>query len=82
MNPKKKEDMCENKKSESEMLPAKSSGKDEIPEQTAQEIHIHYEDSPTPQWNRKIHPRQIIPPVPEAEEEVSDHTPSPPVELD
>ena len=82
MSPVKKVDMCEKKKSEPETLPAKPSATDEIPEQTAQEIHINYEDSPISQRNRKIHPRQIIPPVPEGEEEVSDDTPSPPVELD
>ncbi len=82
MSPEKKEDTCENKKIEPETPPAKSSATDEIPEQAAQEIHINYEDSPIPQRNRKIHPRQIIPPVPEGEEEESDNTPSPPVELD
>jgi len=76
--------MCEKKNSESETLqPSKSSADDETPEQTAQEIHVNYLDTPPPAPpERKIHPRQILPLIPEEEEEVSDETPSPPVRID
>lgn len=73
--------MCRNKKSEPETLSENSKATNEIPEQTAREIQIHYEESPVPQRRREIHPRQIIPLVPEAKE-VFDETPSPPVEID
>jgi hypothetical protein len=82
MNPEKKEARCENQESERETLPSESWKTDDVPEQAAQEINVHYEDSPLPQRNRKIHPRQRIPLVPEGEEVVSDDKPSPPVELD
>ena len=76
--------MCEKKKSETEtMQPSKSSANDEMPEQTAQEIHVNYIDTPPPAPpDRKIHPRQRIPLIPVEEEEVSDETPSPPVKID
>jgi hypothetical protein len=76
--------MCEKKNSEPETLqPSKSSAVDEeTPAQTAQEIHVNYLDTPpTAPPERKIHPRQILPLIPE-EEEVSDETPSPPVKID
>jgi phage-related minor tail protein len=82
MSHKEKEDMCENNESEPETMSEESSANDEMPQQTAREIQIHYENSPAPQRNREIHSRQIIPPVPEANEEVSDYTPSPPVDID
>jgi hypothetical protein len=82
MNPEIKEDTCENEKPEPDVPTENSLQTDETPAQTAQEIYIQYQDTPTPQGNREIHPRQTIPPVPEAEENVCDDTPSPPVEID
>ncbi|HEX8735737.1 MAG TPA: hypothetical protein VF721_10465 [Pyrinomonadaceae bacterium] len=75
--------MCEKKNPEAEPPPSKSTVKDEPPEQTAQEIHVNYLDTPpAAPPGRKIHPRQILPLIPEEEEEVSDETPSPPVRID
>ncbi len=73
------EDMNENKKSKPVTPESLSTG--EIPKQSRKAIHARYRRSPSPRPDKKIHPRQKIPPVPEGEE-VPDNTPSPPVELD
>jgi hypothetical protein len=53
-----------------------------LPEQTVEEVHVIYQDAPpSPPRGKRIHPRQVIPPVPEGEHR-PDETPSPPVELD
>jgi len=53
-----------------------------LPVQKVEEVHVDYQDSPPPApRTRQIHPRQVIPPVPEGEYR-PDETPSPPVELD
>ena len=76
--------MCEKKNSEAATpQPSNSAVNNEPPEQTAQEIHVNYLDTPPPSPpERKIHPRQILPLIPEEEEEVSDETPTPPVKID
>jgi len=62
--------------------PSKSLDTGKMPEQTGQEAQIKYKPSPAaPSFNREIHPRQPVPPVPEGES-VPDKCPSPPVELD
>jgi hypothetical protein len=54
----------------------------ELPEQTGKEVTIKYRPSPSRQpFDRKIHPRQPAPKVPEGEE-VSDEDPSSPVDLE
>lgn len=54
----------------------------EMPEQSPTEVNVTYTPAPTPRpRDQRIHPRQIIPPVPEGECS-PDHTPSPPVDLD
>jgi hypothetical protein len=79
----KTEDMSKNKKAEPETPPpSESSATGEVSEQSAKEIQVHYRPAPSPPPpDQKIHPRQIIPPVPEGEE-VPDDTPSPPVEIE
>lgn len=74
--------MCEDKKSRPENLSDTFSEAEKTAEQAAREIHIDYDESPTPHWDRQIHPRQKIPSVPEEEERVPDKTPSPPVDID
>jgi hypothetical protein len=79
----KREAMSEDKESEPQtQSSSKSLSTDELPEQTGQEVQVHYQ--PTPPRSRadhEIHPRVPIPPVPEGEE-VPDDSPSPPVDLD
>lgn len=74
--------MSENKKSQAENSCDTFTEAEETSEQAAQEIHVNYDETPTPHWDRQIHPRQKIPPVPEGKEEIPDKTPSPPVDLD
>ena len=63
-------------------LPDDSLSTGKLPEQTVEEVHVIYEPSPPPApRNQRIHPRQVIPPVPEGEPR-PDETPSPPVELE
>ena len=54
----------------------------ELPEQSEKETDVpHWKSPPPPPPGHKIHERQYIPPVSEGEE-VTDDTPSPPVEID
>jgi hypothetical protein len=76
------ESMSENKKSKPVTPPpSESLSTGEIPKQSRKAIHVRYRRSPSSRPDKKIHPRQKMPPVPEGEE-MPDHTPSPPVELD
>ena len=54
----------------------------DIPEQTGKEVNIPYSSTPhaTPK-DKKIHPRNKMPPLPKGED-VPDDQPSPPLELD
>ncbi len=62
--------------------PSKSPLTGELPEQSDKEVRVPYWKTPPPlPPEKKIHPRQIIPPPPEGEE-IPDDTPSPPVELE
>ena len=53
----------------------------EMPPQKPGEVNVRYRPSPPPGGDRKIHPRQTIPDVPEGEK-VPDPTPSPPTKPD
>lgn len=62
--------------------PPESPETGELPPQSEKEVRVPYWDTPPPPPpGHDIRPRQIIPPVPEGEENPDD-TPSPPVELD
>jgi hypothetical protein len=75
--------MSKNKKSEPVTQPSSESlTTGEMPRQLGKEVHVRYQPTPSPPPpDKKIHPRQKIPPVPEGEK-VPDKTPSPPVDID
>jgi hypothetical protein len=75
--------MCEHKKSEpATPQTSESSTSDKEPDQSAREVKVNYRNSPPARPpGKEIHPRQIIPAVPEGKE-VPDDTPSPPVEIE
>jgi hypothetical protein len=69
-------------KTKSKPAPSAPLSTGDLPIQSPKKIQIRYRPSPSPRPpDKKIHPRQKIPPVPEGEE-VPDENPSPPVELD
>ena len=62
--------------------PSKSPLTGELPKQSEREVRVPYRKWPPPlPPDQEIQPRQRIPEPPQGEE-VSDDTPSPPVELD
>ena len=69
-----------NKKNSDECSDSMSSG--EMPKQTSKKkkISFHYLP-PLPLPDKKIHPRQVIPPVTEGKD-IPDNTPTPPVDPD
>jgi hypothetical protein len=73
--------MCDDKKPESIPESPESMITGNLPEQIGEETQGELVAKPDAQAGSKIHPRQIIPPLPEGEH-VPDDTPSPPVDLD
>lgn len=83
---------CKMRKKEKNIFEKKVSGKKQpssdalssgdIPKQSSKETKVPYVSLPTPlPPGKKIHRRQVVPPVPE-DREVPDDNPSPPVDPD
>jgi len=75
--------MTQKKKSKNkDDCPPDSMSSGEIPKQSAKKKKISFHSlPPLPLPERKIHPRQVIPPVKEGKE-IPDDTPTPPVDPD
>ena len=68
------------KKDEDDKCDELSAG--EMPQQLSRETDVPYHRKPAPgSKNKKIHPRQKLPPVPKGKDRPDD-SPSPPVDLD